>query len=290
MFLVALTLLSSLSFAQDKVIYGEDNRLDIFQVEGQAWVDVGAATAVQIKTTDFPQGGGKGKRGRKQVDYVFTTPTLGAQGICPSERFVKQPAVGNCSGFLIDEKTLVTAGHCMISDLDCSDYKWVFDYRIDSADVDHVRVPKTNVYECKRIVKQVLEREGGRNDFAVIELDRPVTDRRPLKVRESGTIEVGTPIVVAGYPSGLPLKLAGGAQVRSVNSTFLVANLDTYGGNSGSAVLNALTMEVEGILVRGDTDYVSSPEGCRVSNRVPDNGGRGEDVTLIGNIKAALSR
>jgi hypothetical protein len=49
-------------------------------------------------------------------------------------------------------------------------------------------------------------------------------------------------------------------------------------------------MEVEGILVRGDTDYVSSPEGCRVSNRVPDNGGRGEDVTLIGNIKASLSR
>jgi len=288
---IALAIASALSFAQEKVIYGEDNRLDIHQVEGQAWVDIGAATAVQINKNDFPQGGGKGKRGGgKQTDYVFTGPTLGSQGVCPSERFVKQPAVGNCSGFLIDEKTLVTAGHCMVSEFDCSDYKWVFDYRIDVAGVDYVRTPKTNVYECKRIIKQVLERSGGRNDFAVIELDRPVTDRRPLKLRESGTIEVGTPVVVAGYPSGLPLKISGGAQVRSLNSVFFVANLDTYGGNSGSAVLNALTMEVEGILVRGDTDYVMSPEGCKVSNRVADDAGRGEDVTLIGNIKELLAR
>ncbi len=74
-------------------------------------------------------------------------------------------------------------------------------------------------------------------------------------------------LVVIGRPSGLPTKVADGAQVRSVNDVFLVANLDTYGGNSGSAVFNAVTGVVEGILVRGDTDYVYNAQlGCRVSN------------------------
>ena len=52
-------------------------------------------------------------------------------------------------------------------------------------------------------------------------------------------------------------KVAGGAKVRSNNNgVYFVANLDTYGGNSGSAVFNLQTREVEGILVRGENDYV----------------------------------
>jgi hypothetical protein len=61
---------------------------------------------------------------------------------------------------------------------------------------------------------------------------------------------------------------------------FFVANLDTYGGNSGSAVFNAATGLVEGILVRGEQDYVQKGD-CRVSNVCPADGCRGEDVTKI---------
>jgi hypothetical protein len=45
-------------------------------------------------------------------------------------------------------------------------------------------------------------------------------------------------------------------------------------------------MEVEGILVRGDTDYIQSDKGCRVSNVISQTEGRGEDVTYITNIEA----
>ena len=69
-----------------------------------------------------------------------------------------------------------------------------------------------------------------------------------------------------------------------MNNVFFSANLDTYGGNSGSAVFNAVNGQIEGILVRGATDYVSRG-GCRVSNRISNSSGRGEDVTLITNIK-----
>lgn len=74
-------------------------------------------------------------------------------------------------------------------------------------------------------------------DFAVIKLDRPVAQVAPLAYRQSRMMGAGGEnLTVIGHPSGLPLKVAGDASVRSVLPEFLVANLDTYGGNSGSAV------------------------------------------------------
>jgi len=71
-----------------------------------------------------------------------------------------------------------------------------------------------------------------------------------------------------------------------------VANLDTFGGNSGSAVFNAETGEVEGILVRGENDYVWSDENgsrCRVPQQCTNDACRGEDVTRITNIKTLMN-
>ena len=59
---------------------------------------------------------------------------------------------------------------------------------------------------------------------------------------------------------------------------FFVANLDTYGGNSGSPVFNAASYKVEGILVRGENDFVTNGT-CYVSLVCPTTGCRGEDVT-----------
>ena len=47
------------------------------------------------------------------------------------------------------------------------------------------------------------------------------------------------------------------------------------------------TSLLEGILVRGETDYESRGE-CRVSKRCPDDGCRGEDVTKVGNVLALV--
>ena len=70
------------------------------------------------------------------------------------------------------------------------------------------------------------------------------------------------------------------------NNLYFKTNADTYGGNSGSAVVDSRTGIVEGILVRGDQDYTqSTTEDCVVSVHRDQNGGRGEDVTRITNIK-----
>jgi V8-like Glu-specific endopeptidase len=82
----------------------------------------------------------------------------------------------------------------------------------------------------------------------------------------------------------LPTKIDDGAQVRSnAPSGYFVATTDSYGGNSGSSVFNYDTGEVEGVLVRGEDDYVYR-NGCMVSNVCEESGCRGEDVTKISSV------
>ena len=275
--------LSSAVFAQrhsiPKVVYGDDNRLDVYAVKDSALVELSRSTAAMIDSAQLKGGGWNSGSGK-----VVTGKTLLQRGMCASERFSNQVSAANCSGFLISDRILVTAGHCVETNEDCTKYKWVFDYKMENEGTKKITIDNSNIFSCKKVIDQVLDPQSDM-DFAVIELDRPVTNRRPLSFRKSGKITPGTPLVVMGHPSGLPLKIADGAAVRSVNDVFLVANLDTYGGNSGSAVFNAVTHEVEGILVRGENDYISNGS-CKVTNRVSSDAGRGEDVTLITNVKA----
>ncbi|HZO10808.1 MAG TPA: hypothetical protein VFB48_01705, partial [Nitrososphaeraceae archaeon] len=99
-------------------------------------------------------------------------------------------------------------------------------------------------------------------------------------IRKSGKIPDTARVHVIGHPVGLPLKYAAGAQVRDNQSDlYIVCNLDTYGGNSGSPVINDDDpLEIEGILVRGDTDF-NQVGNCQRSNVCPNTGCRGEDVT-----------
>ena len=97
-------------------------------------------------------------------------------------------------------------------------------------------------------------------------------------------------MLVIGHPSGLPTKIANRAYVRSnSHAAFFQANLDTYGGNSGSAVFDALTGVVEGILVRGERDYIYDYDRrCMISKKCPDDGCRGEDVSRITRVEKLM--
>ncbi len=272
--MLGLSVLTSLTGVQagTKVIYGDDNRVE--PINSNALYSLLAeSTAAMISTYKLEE--------LNSDEVVIKGTTLEQMGVCSSEPFAKQPAAANCSGFLVGKNLLVTAGHCMTTQLKCDSFSWVFDYKVDYSDESEVVVDKSKIYSCKKIISQVLDMET-QNDYAVIELDRDVEDREPLKLRTSGKPSVGDEIVVIGHPTGLPTKIADGASIRSVNDVYFDANLDTYGGNSGSAVFNASTGIVEGILVRGDQDYVMNSElGCRISNVIGNEAGRGEDVTLI---------
>ena len=271
--LMILLVLNVKSFANTKqvdVIYGEDNRKDVYESLSTLHVQLSKSAAGMISPGSIQPAGGK--------NVKVVGPTLSQRGVCAKEKFSNQITAARCSGFLIGKDLLATAGHCVRTQSDCSNYSWVFDYSVKSSTQTSMIIPSTSVYKCKQILKTVQD-PSTMSDYAILKLDRQVTDRPVLKFRLTGKPVVGDPLVVIGCPTGLPLKISDGAKVRSLEGTYFTANLDTYGGNSGSAVFNAKTGLVEGILVRGENDYVSDPSGCMVSNVCPEDGCRGEDVT-----------
>ncbi len=277
-FLPLLVLISLSAFAQsDKVIYGIDNRVDVYASTNAAFVDYARATAAKIPNLLMRA---------YANNTIFRTASLQERGVCAKERFSHQPTSAMCTGFLVSEKILVTAGHCILDHKDCQGSKWAFDYKADHAEQTRIQLPSKNLYACKKILARAYDHALGA-DYAVIELAKKVTDRRPLNIRRSGQIEVGTPLVVIGHPSSLPTKIADGATVRRLEADYFVADLDTFGGNSGSPVINVSTGEVEGILVRGEDDYVVDAElNCKTPKVCEPTACRGEDVQKMSNIPA----
>lgn len=218
--------------------------------------------------------------------FTIKARTLEEEGMCKSERFASQLAAANCSGFLIGADTLVTAGHCINQVSDCENHSWVFDFANTTEEKSVFTFDRSQVYRCTKIISRE-KNSADMNDYAVLKLDRPVPGRKPLAIRTAGKPADDAVFTVIGHPTGLPVKITAAADMRdNSNPVYFRTNADTYGGNSGSAVVDSRTGIVEGILVRGDQDYQQSEkESCMVSVRRDQNGGRGEDITRITNIK-----
>lgn len=274
--------------AGEKPIYGNDDRLDIWEVLDPDLLNLADSTVVFLNESAITDNG----------DGTFTidsTPTLATKigNPCPDEPFLDQPAPGFCSGFLVGPDLIATAGHCITDHASCDSTYIVFGF--DALDPFSVRtvVPDHDVFRCSDIVARRLDGGTG-EDWAVIQLDREVVCHQPLDIRRSGKIPDNQALTVIGHPRGMPKKVAGNANVRdNTNQRFFSANLDTYTGNSGSPVFNTHTRIVEGILVRGDADYtVDVANNCRRSVVCADNGCRGESVTrttLIDHLIPALT-
>lgn len=275
-FLILLAFFADLLASTD-VVYGPDDRVDVNECKNKFLVESARATAAMISPKKLIKNG--------QGDFQVIARPLKEYGICPDEKFSHQPAAADCSGFLVGENLLATAGHCVQDLASCRKSKWVFGFSVLSEEQKTFSIPASDVFSCKRIVSRELD-PVSKNDFALIELDRPVKNRVPLKIRKEGKPSKGMRLAVIGHPSGLPTKIAAGAVVRNVEKYFFVANLDTFAGNSGSPVINTETKLVEGILVRGAADYMQrSGKSCQNTNYYGDLEGRGEDVTYIGNLK-----
>ena len=289
----------SAAFAGPLVIYGEDNRQEVFEAsEAHQLLAKSTASMVGVdKMTrdpakpglvqfdqhtlkDWLEGGDK-----TEAEKLFSSSVqkAAAEGVsfCDGTRFIEQSNPAMCSGFLIAPDLIVTAGHCVELENFCQNYQWVFDFKLDKdtkrAGID---IKEENIYKCKKVVSNTLNNLLNL-DYGMIQLDRPVTGRDPLEMRNDLKLNDKQSLLVIGNPSGLPTKVAAGAAVRSnFHPNYFSANLDTFQGNSGSAVFNADSGVVEGILVRGEEDFVPNYEKrCIEPKMCADNECRGEDVT-----------
>lgn len=255
-----------------RVIYGDDNRLDLYQVEQEIWKKKASSTLALMSGSKLTANGMGG--------FKISTTNYGlSQSLCKQEPFYEQGTAAFCSGSLIAPDIIMTAGHCIRTQASCESTKFVFNFAYAEKGKMPNNVGADDVYSCKQVIHTEMDSSND-SDFALVRLDRKVVGHDPLQIRQQGQIANKENIVVIGHPSGLPTKVSGGAAVRDNSPmAYFIANLDTYGGNSGSAVFNEAGL-VEGILVRGEQDFAYK-NGCYVSNVCTNDGCRGEDVTRV---------
>ena len=257
---------------EEEVIYGADDRRDYYELTDPIELQVADSTVAVLDTSSLTSTS-NGYR-------VDTSQSFGsAYALCSSEPYRDQPTSAFCTGFQVGEDLIATAGHCIDSS-SCGGTAFAFGFHMISSNQVRRDLPDNDLYFCQEVIARA---ETNTNDFAVIRVDRAITGHSALEIRREGQVSLRTALFVSGHPAGIPLKVAGGATVRSNSqSQYFDANLDTYGGNSGSPIVN-LSGVVEGILVRGNTDFkYKRKQRCYQSNVCSDSGCRGwESATRI---------
>ncbi len=268
----------------ERIIYGVDDRIDVFQETDPTRLMQAASTCALISNSDLTN------NGDGTFTILLSAYTYAGLPPCPGEAFASQPTAAFCSGFMVGPDLIATAGHCVGGTLDLQNFSFVFGFDMIDAIQPVSIVNGNHVYSGSELLSWT---PGGDFDHALVRVSQPITSPGAiaLPVRESGVIATGIPVGVIGHPHGLPKKIAFGASTQvtvNVSPTYFLANLDTYGGNSGSPVFNQNTGLVEGILVRGLADFTLGAS-CFSSNVLPNNFGA-EEVTRVSVIPSYLLR
>ena len=256
-------------------VYGTDDRRDEYEVPEADVRAAGRAVAVLVTPDallDNPDGTFTLFSDSLAEEYALRTGRL----LCPEERFRDQPAPGKATGFLVAPQILATVGHvvsCVAPHV--AENVAIFDFAMADGNAPALIVRPEQLYTLEK----VLAYNDGIPDWALVQLDRPVTDRSPLHLRRQGRLaDDANDLWVIGHPMGLPRKYSSGGKVHGNNGPgYFEADLDVNVGNSGSPVLRGAGLQVEGILFSGNEDFVASAayEGrCDCSLICPDEQGR----------------
>ncbi|PTM00916.1 MAG: hypothetical protein DA407_16075, partial [Bacteroidetes bacterium] len=106
-------------------VFGADDRLEVKDAEG--YEDFVRATAVMISKTRIYDNEFYAWSLRDLLIQQFEVDRFDE-----NVKFLDQPTVGSCTGFLIAPDIMVTAGHCINSMEDANEYVWVFDYTYEA--------------------------------------------------------------------------------------------------------------------------------------------------------------
>jgi V8-like Glu-specific endopeptidase len=271
-----------------KAIYGPDDRVD-YKIADASQRAASETSVILVRK----------QRVTNNANDTYDLQTF-SPGLCTPaqarelhdlpEPFYDEPAVGYCSGFKVGDNLIASAGHCIRTKEDCDGTLFLFDYRVDQKGAAQTtQIPASRVFQCTAIVARAF---GGpdHDDWEIVKTDRSMNNYPNVSLDRKDDLTKATDLTVIGYPLGLPVKIANNASVRTLQAKYFVANLDTYGGNSGSAVFDSESLhegvlKVEGILVRGEDDFKRPQPGqvCRLSKRCTNDGCKGEDVTYSKN-------
>ena len=262
-------------------IFSGDNSVERHELEiSDPRYEFARASAALIKTDKIsltPQG------------WALQGQTLGEKRrLCDDEAFREQPAVASCSGTLIGEDLVLTAGHCLTKFTGtaesvpavqeaCDATKVAFDFAYETEGSRLVSLPEEKVYQCTRVLERELHflLNGDLIDYGIIKLDRPVTDRAPMKLRDGAPMESGADVTIAGHPEGIPQKISDSKVADSLECTRLGHNAGTSVISSGSGIFDPVTNAVAGIHSQGVTAQtygLNEERGCHAANVCGEGG------------------
>lgn len=159
-----------------RVIYGDHDRKEYGELTSskeRQWAD---AVVALVKDENISCSG-------DTCTLSAPTTLTGARRLplCDDVPEKGQPAqVAFCTGFLIEQDGIVTAGHCLKSGpgIDpCEGFKVVFGFHVDQTGQPQMTIPRDQVYSNDRLVKRELDGLSlHHRDWAIIGLDRLVPD------------------------------------------------------------------------------------------------------------------
>jgi hypothetical protein len=243
--LVTLLKYKTWEINQDKGIWGEDGRIDQYEIVDERIKNNSHSVAVICRE--------KNLIAEEKGFFALQYKNYGkAFNLCANEPFGHQPiAAGRqCTGFLVKEDVIATAGHCAC-EKNVTDLRIVFGFKMTDDSTPVTRIAAENIYGAIEVIDRFYI-PGQGADWALVKLDRSVTGPF-IPALSKKEICLNQPLYILGHPCGLPLKYSGDAKVCYIEDGYFSADLNVYSGNSGSPVFDKKTHEVVGIVVRGDS-------------------------------------
>ena len=236
-----------------------DDRTDVYAHPDPTLVDLALhSTPTLLRTSGVPT----------PAVIAASTTLQNLHNLCPTERFLNDPTVGHCSGVLVDDDLVLTAGHCFTGSIVGS--TWAFGYYRPSA-TTVATMTSADTFTVSEVV--LMGGTTDPNDYAFVRLDRSAAPRfTPARVA-FGTypLSYGAPVATIGSSAGMPLKIDSGGTVRSstTSGAFYEVSLDLFRGNSGGAIYAREGNTVAAIATRATGgEYVEGPTGtCNVASQ-----------------------
>jgi len=268
----------------EPIIFGNDDRTEVFALTpGSLAAQVAESSVALIDATALDT--------TDPANVRLNAPSLQARfNVCSDERFATQVSAADCSGTLIAPDLVITAGHCVDASSCAGSVRVVSGYRMRSA-TELAPISVDQIHACAEVVAREFTSQI---DYAVIRLDRPVSGAILPKLKVGSVpLAQGQHLVVAGYPSGVPEKVAGGATVvdpRASTNDFFLSDLDSFPGDSGGGVFVEETGELAGVLVRGPSPgyVITAGQTCARPERAPNGTGTLIESTYLHHAMDAL--
>lgn len=200
--------------------------------------------------------------------------------------------IGKGTAFLVGKQWILTAAHNVcnkndgpkietetLREYEPNQQKWssvyiVFDVQKKYPEHQLQAFPQQNIYRIEKVIdyrrKKILDKIKDCwfvvEDWALMQLDREVKDRVPLRINFSSQMACDDSVYMLGHPMGLPLKFTSNGIVQDVShSKYFDVNIDAFRGNSGSPIFDYKTKMVVGLLYQGNNDYIE--ETCEKTKK-----------------------